>query len=73
VNVQAVLRDPERMMPIHLTGVVVWIILTLATTAWALWIKEYLLAWVTFMSGYANVGTHLSAYQGAAPSAEQKG
>jgi hypothetical protein len=50
----------------------VWLGLTLITTAAAWWWHDqpWLLAWITFMSGYALTATHWSAREGAAPSAE---
>ncbi len=51
---------------------VAWFILTLVTTGLALWFPEHpwLLAWVIFMSGYANTAAHWAAREGAAPSEE---
>lgn len=48
----------------------VWLVLALATTAWALYDPEnrFLLAWVIFMSAYANTAAHLAARAGAGPS-----
>lgn len=70
MNLPARMADPMQMQHVHPYLMLIWAVLTLATTAWAIWVGEYLLAWLTFMSGYANVGAHWAAYQGAAPSAE---
>jgi hypothetical protein len=50
-----------------------WLVLAVGTTGWALYDPEnrYLLAWVIFMSAYANCVGHWSAKEGAAPSAEE--
>lgn len=68
----AVLDDPKRMMAVHGWLAALWLALAVGTTAWAFYDPEsrYLLAWLVFMSAYANAGAHWSARQGAAPSAE---
>jgi hypothetical protein len=55
---------------VHNWAAVVWLALAIGTTGWALYDPEnrYLLAWVIFMSAYANVASHLSASAGAGPS-----
>lgn len=63
--------SPETRIKLHTWLAVIWLVLTIVTTAWAWAVqKDILLGWITFMSGYANVGTHWSAREGAAPSAE---
>jgi hypothetical protein len=53
----------------------IWLVLALATTGWGIYAPEnkYLLAWVIFMSGYANVAAHLAARAGSAPSEGEEG
>lgn len=73
MSILAVLRDPKRMIGVHSWLALVWLVLTLGTTVLAVVIPDnrYLLAWIVFMSGYANVVGHWSAREGAAPSAEE--
>lgn len=54
------------MVHVHGTAAVVWILLSSGTTVWA-WAVEHnpLMAWVIFMSGYANAATHWGAKQAA--------
>ena len=65
------LSDPKRMIKVHGVLALLWVVLALGTTVWAVLDSEskYLLAWVIWMSGYANAAAHWSARQGAAPSA----
>lgn len=60
----------ETAVHVHYAAALVWVILALGTTAWAIYDAEshYLLAWVIFMSAYANIASHLSAAAGAGPS-----
>ena len=60
-------------MSLHGWLAVVWFILTVITTALALIFPEHpwLLAWVIFMSGYANVASHWAAREGATPPDEE--
>jgi hypothetical protein len=62
---------PERMVKVHKAAAVLWALLAIGTTGWALVDNENkaLLAWVIFMSGYANVASHLAGAAGAGPSA----
>lgn len=55
---------------VHTALAGLWLALALATTGWALYDPEsrYLLAWVIFMSAYANFCGHLAAKAGAGPS-----
>ena len=71
MSVTDMLQDPARMIGVHSWLALVWLALTIGTTVWALVSPDnrYLLAWVIFMSGYANVASHWSAREGAAPSA----
>lgn len=46
---------------VHLTLTTVWALLTIPTLVW--WRESIL--WVAFMSLYANVAAHWSAFQGA--------
>lgn len=64
---------PEARIKLHEVLAGVWAVLALGTTGWALYDNEnkFLLAWVIFMSAYANVVGHWSAREGAAPSAEE--
>jgi hypothetical protein len=70
MNFHALVNEPKSRILLHTWASGVWLVLTIATTLWALWIGEYLLGWLTFMSGYANVVGHLSAREGAQPSAK---
>lgn len=67
------LNDPAKMAGVHGYLAALWLALAALTTVWAVLDPEnrYLLAWVIFMSGYANAGAHWAARQGAAPSAEE--
>jgi hypothetical protein len=58
---------------LHTVLAVVWLVLALATTGWALYDPEsrYLLAWVIFMSAYANAAAHLAGRAGAGPSEDE--
>lgn len=62
---------PETTVKIHTALAIVWLVLAVGTTGWAFWDPEnrYLLGWIVFMSGYANVAGHLAARAGAGPSA----
>jgi hypothetical protein len=55
---------------VHNCAAGIWLLLALGTTGWAIYDPEnrFLLAWVIFMSAYANVASHLSASAGAGPS-----
>jgi len=55
---------------LHTWAAGIWLVLALGTTYWAGADPDnkYLLAWVIFMSGYANVAAHLAGRAGAAPS-----
>lgn len=59
------LDDPQTMQRAHGAATVAWFVLATATTGFALWFPEHpvLLAWVIFMSGYANAASHWSARQ----------
>lgn len=63
--------SPEQRMRLHAGAAVLWLVLAIATTGWAIWDSDskFLLAWVIFMSAYANTASHWSAREGAAPSA----
>lgn len=65
--------SPEQRMRLHAGAAVLWLVLAVATTGWALVMPDnhYLLAWVIFMSAYANTASHWSAREGAAPSAKE--
>ena len=73
MSLLAVLDDPKMMAHVHGWLAVVWAVLTVLTTAWALIAPEHpwLLAWVIAMSGWANTAAHWGARQGAAPSAKE--
>lgn len=60
----------DRVVTLHTVMAGLWLVLAIATTAWAVWDPEskYLLAWVIFMSGYANTAAHLAGRAGAGPS-----
>lgn len=62
--------SPHTVVRLHTTLAGLWFMLAVATTGWAVWDPEnrYLLAWLVFMSGYANVAGHLAARAGAGPS-----
>ena len=64
----------ETAVRVHYVASGLWLLLALATTAWAIYDPEnqYLLAWVIFMSAYANVASHLSAAAGAGPSEQSE-
>ena len=64
--------SPHARVRLHEVLAVVWGVLTVATTAAAVAWPEHplLLAWITFMSGYALMVGHWSAKEGAAPSEE---
>jgi hypothetical protein len=64
--------SPEGRIRLHTWAAWIWLGLTIVTTVWAVIYPGHplLLAWLVFMSGYAIVGTHWSAKEGAAPSAE---
>lgn len=65
--------SPERTARAHKVLAAIWLLLALVTTGWAIVQPDnpYLLAWVIFMSGYANVAAHLAASAGAGPSASE--
>jgi hypothetical protein len=65
--------NAKTMVKVHSVLWAVWLMLAALTTIWAIRDPEnpYLLAWVIFMSGYANAGTHLAGRSGAAPSAKE--
>lgn len=71
MSIMNTLRDPSRMIGVHSRLAVLWLVLAILTTVWALYDPEnrYLLAWVIFMSAYANCVGHWGAREGAAPSA----
>lgn len=52
---------PSQMRKVHATLTLSWLLLGIPTM---LWWKESI-AWVAWMSLYANVASHWSAYQGA--------
>lgn len=60
----------ETTVRVHRVMAGLWFALAIATTGWAIYDPEnrYLLAWLVFMSGYANVAAHLSGAAGAGPS-----
>lgn len=55
------------MRRFHGWAAVAWVVLAIATTAFALWAPDnkFLLAWVIFMSGYANAASHWGAKEAA--------
>jgi hypothetical protein len=61
------LHDARVMVRVHSWLTISWWILALGTTILALLYPDnrFLLAWVIFMSGYANAATHWSAKQAA--------
>lgn len=65
--------SPTARMRVHQGLVALWVVLTIGTTAWAVWAPQssLLMPWLIFVSCYAIVGTHWSAYEGAAPSAPE--
>lgn len=65
--------SPAARMQLHKWLAWIWFALAIVTTGWALYDPDnrYLLAWVIFMSAYANTASHWSAHEGAAPSAEE--
>jgi hypothetical protein len=73
VSLHTWVTDPEHRMTLHAYAAWLWLALAILTTAWALYDPEnrYLLAWVIFMSAYANTASHWSAREGAAPSARE--
>lgn len=68
------LMSASTAVRVHNWAAGVWLALALGTTGWALYDPEnrYLLAWVIFMSAYANTASHWSAREGAAPSAPKE-
>jgi hypothetical protein len=66
------LSDPKIMVRVHGWATVAWIVLSVVTTGLALTFPEnsVLLAWVIFMSGYANAASHWGARQAAEAGAE---
>jgi hypothetical protein len=64
---------PAARIRMHTWLAWVWLVLAVGTTGWAFWQPEnrYLLAWIVFMSAYANCCGHWSAREGAAPSAKE--
>jgi hypothetical protein len=62
--------DAHTTVKTHTALAVLWFVLAIGTTIWAVWDPEnkFLLAWVIFMSGYANCSSHLAARAGAGPS-----
>ena len=62
--------DAHTSVKIHTVMAGFWLILAIVTTIWAIWDPEnkFLLAWVIFMSGYANCSSHLAARAGSGPS-----
>ncbi len=73
VNIPRVLNDPKAMARLHGVLALVWLVLAILTTVWGVISQEspYLIAWLIFMSGYANAASHWGARQGAAPSAKE--
>jgi hypothetical protein len=65
---------PEQRIRLHTWLAWLWLGLTLATTAWAVYApdSQFLAAWIIAMSGYANVCGHWGAREGAAPSASEE-
>ena len=63
--------SPRARIRMHEALAAAWLLLTLATTAASYWWHDspLVLAWITFMSGYALTATHWAAKEGAAPSA----
>jgi hypothetical protein len=70
--IRSTLANPEKMIVVHTWMAIIWALLSLATTIAAVVFPDnrFLLAWVIFMSGYANTVGHWAARQGAAPNAE---
>jgi len=64
--------DPHTVAKLHGLLAGLWFVLALATTGFAIYAPDnpFLLAWVIFMSGYANCAAHLAARAGAGPSEE---
>jgi hypothetical protein len=62
--------SPHTLVKVHKGLAGLWFLLAIGTTAWGAWDPEnrFLLAWIIFMSGYANVASHLSGAAGAGPS-----
>lgn len=80
VGEQGVPLSAERVtaattVKVHTALAALWLLLALGTTVWAFWDPEnhYLLAWVIFMSAYANAASHLAGRAGAGPSEGQDG
>jgi hypothetical protein len=68
-----ILDDPKVMARVHGVLALVWLILAILTTVWGVIDQDnrLLIAWLIFMSGYANAASHWGARQGAAPSAKE--
>lgn len=64
---RAWLKDPKRMTVFHGWAAITWLVLSLLTTVAAIIFPDHplLMAWVIFMSGYANTTGHWAAKQGA--------
>jgi len=64
--------SPEVRIKLHTWLACLWFMLAILTTGWAFYDPEnrFLLAWIIFMSAYANTASHWSAREGAAPSAD---
>jgi hypothetical protein len=67
--------NAHTVVTIHKALAALWFLLAIGTTAWGAWDPEnkFLLAWVIFMSGYANCAGHLAAMAGAGPSEDDGG
>lgn len=65
--------SPKARMRVQLSLVVVWSLLTLGTTGFAVMYPEHplLIPWLIFISCYAIVATHWAGFEGAAPSAKE--
>lgn len=66
--------SPQARMRIQLGLVVLWVVLTIGTTAAAVLYPGHplLLPWLIFISCYAIVATHWAGFEGAAPSAKEE-
>lgn len=65
--------SPEMRMRVHATGIDIFSVLCVATTAFAIFFPDspYLFPWLIFISCYALVVGHWASYEGAAPSAKE--
>lgn len=72
MNLHAMVTDPKQRIRLHTRMAIGWFVLTNITAALALYLGESpFVAWIVWMSGYANAGAHWAAREGAAPSAKE--